>query len=45
MYIRMYVCIQDKYTPMHGAAENGHLTVIKILVNSKADVNAVTKVS
>ena len=29
---------------MHGAAEKGHDTVVKILISHEADVNAVTVV-
>ena len=28
------------WTPLHWAAENGHLTVVEYLVNLKADINA-----
>ena len=27
-------------TPLHIAAENGHLSVVEYLVNQKADINA-----
>jgi len=27
-------------TPLHYAAENGHLSVVEYLVNQKADINA-----
>jgi len=27
-------------TPLHLAAENGHLSVVEYLVNQKADINA-----
>ena len=30
-------------TPLHYAAENGHLSVVEYLVNQKADINAITK--
>ena len=36
--------LQDRCAPIHGAAENGHNDVVKILINSKADFNAVTVV-
>jgi len=28
------------YTPLHLAAENGHLSVVEYLVNHEADINA-----
>jgi len=28
------------YTPLHVAAQNGHLSVVEYLVNQKADINA-----
>lgn len=43
MYVRMCT-LQDKCTPIHGAAENGHNEVVKTLINFKADINAVTVV-
>ena len=30
------------YTPLHYAAENGHLSVVEYLVNHRADINAYT---
>jgi len=30
-------------TPLHYAADNGHLSVVEYLVNQKADINAKTK--
>ena len=35
---------QDKCTPIHKAAENGHNEVVKTLLKFKADINAVTRV-
>ena len=31
------------WTPLHYAAENGHLSVVEYLVNQKADINAKEK--
>ena len=36
---------QDKFSPLHFAALNGHTQVAEILLNSRADTNAVTSVS
>ena len=33
------------WTPLHHAANSGHLPVVEILIRSHADVNAVTIVS
>lgn len=41
----MHALLQDKCTPIHSAAERGHDEVVKLLLNFKADVNAVTAVS
>jgi len=30
-----------KYTPLHWAAENGHLSVVEYLVTHNADINAI----
>ena len=31
------------WTPLHYAAQNGHLSVVEYLVNQKADINAIAK--
>jgi len=31
-------------TPLHVAAQNGHIPAMEMLIKSKADVNAATKV-
>ena len=36
--------IQDKHTPLHDAASNGHVDVVEVLIKSGADVNGVQKV-
>lgn len=38
-------CVQAKLTPLHAAAEQGHLLVVEFLINSGADINAITTVS
>jgi len=30
-------------TPLHLAAENGHLSIVEYLVNQKADINTTNK--
>ena len=32
-------------TPLHAAADRGHLSVVEALISSHADINAVNKVS
>jgi len=36
--------MQDQATPLHIAAHNGHLEVVKLLMAHKADVNVMDKV-
>jgi len=31
---------REGFTPLHWAAEKGHLSVVEYLVNQKADINA-----
>ena len=35
---------QNQWTPLHRAALNGHLAVVKLLTAHKADVNSLDKV-
>ena len=37
--------LQDGQTPLHRAAENGHIEVVRHLVSSGADVNKADEVS
>lgn len=37
--------LQMGYTPLHQAAQQGHVVVIKVLLKHKADPNALTAVS
>ena len=32
-------------TPLHGAANQGHTSVVEVLIRSHADINAIDKVS
>ena len=32
-----------KYTPLHYAANNGHLRIVEHLINQKADINALDR--
>ena len=41
----MLYCKQDKGTPLHYAASEGHSSVVEMLVRSHADINAVDVVS
>ena len=36
---------QDQWTPLHIAANEGHLAVVKLLTSHKADVNSLNKVA
>ena len=38
-------CMQSKATPVHKAAENGHVGALRTLVSAGADVNAANVVS
>ena len=40
-----YNIFQNQWTALHKAAENGHVEVVKVLLDAGADVNAVVKVS
>ena len=42
MYV---VCIQDEWTALHVACQNGHDDTVKILMRAKADLNLQTNVS
>ena len=37
--------LQSGWTPLHGASFNGHLEIIKLLINNKADISATSNVS
>ena len=43
-YLNSPRVVQDKYTPLHLAAQNGHVQVVDTLIKSKADTNAITMV-
>ena len=52
MYIYIYislslhnVLLQRQYTPLLGAAERGQTEVVKILINTRADIEARNDVS
>ena len=36
------MCIRDSHTPLHWAAQNGHVAVVKTLLAARADINAET---
>jgi len=39
------LCVQDeKYTPLHVAAHNGHVQAVETLLKLGADVDAITQV-
>ena len=42
---KCFIHKQDEWTPLHGAAAYGHLSVVEVLIRSHADINAVDKVS
>lgn len=44
MYVRIHI-LQVKFTPLHSAAEEGHITIVEFLIHLGADVNAITIVS
>ena len=37
--------MQDEWTPLHLAAQNGHVEVVDTLIKSGADISVVEKVS
>ena len=39
------VCVQDRWTPLHFAAQNGHTVVVEFLIKSGADVSATLQVT
>ena len=41
----MFCILQTKKTALHYSAYNGHVSVVEILVNAGADVNAIDGVS
>ena len=44
--MQKFVCtVQDGYTPLHIAAQNGHVEVVETLIKSGADISVVEKVS
>ena len=41
----MHVYMQNGFTPLHLASQNGHVEVVGTLIKSGADIKAVQKVS
>ena len=39
------ITIQDQWTPLHNASQEGHSSTVEILIKAGADVNAVGVVS
>ena len=39
------ITIQDQYTPLHIASQNGHSSTVEVLIKAGADVNAFEVVS
>ena len=44
--MQKFVCtVQNQWTPLHLAAQNGHVEVVETLIKSGADISVVEKVS
>ena len=39
------LCSQNGWTPLHFAAQNGHILVVEALITAGADFNAVSEVN
>ncbi len=42
--LTLYICVQGKVTALSVAAQNGHVTAVKMLIAAKAQVNIPEKV-